>query len=75
MAKGFNQSRAIATAVNVVKKWCRGGATGDPLDNLNFPRRQRATAKTIAKGCAAVAEWNAKRALARALPNTPRGGR
>lgn len=66
MAKGFSQSHAIAVATNVIRKWCRGGAGGDPLDNLNWPGRQRATVQTRVKGCKAVLEYNAKRARAKA---------
>ncbi|GHI91738.1 NUDIX hydrolase [Streptomyces olivaceus] len=49
---GYDESRAIATAVNRVKQWCRGG--GD------------VKADTRAKACAALAEWEAKRAESRA---------
>lgn len=57
--KGMTESHAIATAVNVVKKYC---AKGD----LNFPGKQNVTAKTKATGCAAVADWERKKAQARA---------
>jgi hypothetical protein len=66
MAKGMTESHAIAVAVNVVKKWCRGGAGGNPADGLNWPKTQRVTAKTRAQGCADVAHWQAKRAESRA---------
>ncbi|AEM88815.1 hypothetical protein [Streptomyces violaceusniger] len=66
MAKGMTESHAIATAVNVVKKWCRGGANGNPADGLNWPKTQRVTPKTRAQGCADVAHWEAKRAETRA---------
>jgi hypothetical protein len=46
--KGMDVSKAIASAVNTVKKWCAGG------DNVK--------ADTKAKACAAVAEWEAKKA-------------
>jgi hypothetical protein len=65
MAKGFSQSHAIAVATNVIRRWCRGGSGGDPTDNLNWPGRQQATIKTRVKGCKAVLEYNAKRALAK----------
>lgn len=68
MDKGFSQSHAIATAVNVVKKWCRGVP-----DGLNFPRVQRVTPATRAQGCKAVAEWEAKRARARSRSRRGRG--
>ena len=42
-------SHAIATAVNTVKKWCAGG-------------KGKTTAATKAKACAAVAQWEAKKA-------------
>lgn len=67
MAKGFQQQRAIAVAVNVVKQWCRGGVRGDPRDFLNWRGRQVATLRTRMKGCATVLEWNTKRARARAM--------
>ncbi len=41
--KGFSVSRAIATAVNRCKVWCRGGGN--------------VTAATKAKACAAIAQW------------------
>lgn len=63
MRNGMGESRAIATAVNTVKRWARGGtvrANGGP----------RVGAKTIAKAAAAVAEWEAKKIQARALSST-----
>ncbi|MFJ2374962.1 hypothetical protein ACIOZL_19465 [Streptomyces sp. NPDC087769] len=48
---GYAESRAIATAVNRTKQWCRGG--GD------------VKADTQAKACAALGEWEAKRAESR----------
>jgi F like protein len=57
--KGMTQSRAIATAVNVVKKMCR---TGD----LQWPGQQQVNLKSRAQACAAVASWEAKKAAARA---------
>ena len=47
--KGMTISHAIATAVNTVKKWCAGG-------------KGKTTAATKAKACAAVAQWEAKKA-------------
>lgn len=52
IAKGMSESHAIASAVNVVKRWCRGG--GD------------VQADTQAKACAAVASWEEKKARANA---------
>ena len=57
--KGMTKSHAIATAVNVVKKMC---ATGD----LNYPGKQNANAGSRAQACKAVAEWEAKKAKAKA---------
>lgn len=48
--KGMTESRAIATAVNVVKKMC---ATGD----INFPGSQQVNAGSQAEACGAVARW------------------
>ena len=59
MASGMTESRAIASAVNTVKRWARGGTVrrnGGP----------RVSAKTAAKAAAAVAEWEAKKIRARA---------
>lgn len=53
--KGFDESRAIATAVNATKRMC---ATGD----LNFPGVQQVNAGSRAQACEAVAEWEAKKA-------------
>jgi hypothetical protein len=53
--KGMDESRAIATAVNAAKKMC---STGD----TNFPGSQEVNAGSRAEACAAVAEWEAKRA-------------
>jgi hypothetical protein len=49
-AKGMALSRAIATAVNVVKKMC---ATGD----VNFPGKQQVNAGSQAQACKDVAHW------------------
>lgn len=49
---GYAESRAIATAVNRTKEWCRGGGN--------------VKADTQAKACAALGEWEAKRAESRA---------
>jgi len=53
--KGMDESRAISTAVNVVKRMC---ATGD----LNFPGAQQVNAGSRAEACAAVQDWEAKKA-------------
>jgi peptidoglycan hydrolase-like protein with peptidoglycan-binding domain len=47
--RGGDVSRAIAIAVGVVKNWCHGHGGN-------------VTSKTRAKACAALAEWDAKRA-------------
>jgi 8-oxo-dGTP pyrophosphatase MutT (NUDIX family) len=52
--KGYDQSRAIATAVNAAKRMC---ATGD----LNFPGSQQMNPGSRAEACAAVAEWEEKK--------------
>ena len=54
-AKGMPTSRAIAVAVNVVKRMC---ATGD----TNFPGAQQVNPKSRAEACAAVASWERKKA-------------
>lgn len=54
--RGMSESHAIASAVNTVKRWARGG--GD------------VTAKTRAKAIKALAEWEAKKARARAGKNS-----
>lgn len=57
--QGMDTSRAIATAVNVVKKAC-----SNP-DGLNYPGVQKVTPKTRAQACRAVTEWEAKKAEAK----------
>lgn len=56
---GFDKSRAIATAVNAAKRMC---ATGD----LNFPGVQQVNAGSRAEACAAVADWERKKAQSKA---------
>jgi hypothetical protein len=53
--KGMDQSRAIATAVNVAKKMC---ATGD----TNWPGKQQVNPGSQAEACAAVTRWEAMKA-------------
>ena len=55
----MNEGHAIAIAVNAVKKMC---ATGD----INFPGKQDVNPGSRAEACAAVAEWEAKKARAHA---------
>ena len=52
---GFDESRAIATAVNAAKRMCE---TGD----VNFPGVQHVNAGSRAEACAAVADWEKKKA-------------
>lgn len=56
--KGMQIGHAIAVAVNAAKKMC---ASGD----LNFPGKQNVNAGSHAEACAAVAEWEKKKASAR----------
>ncbi|MCL6437223.1 MAG: hypothetical protein K6T51_01320 [Rubrobacteraceae bacterium] len=57
--RGMTISHAIAVAVNVAKKMC---ATGD----LNYPGIQQVNPGSRAEACAAVAEWEAKKAAIKA---------
>jgi hypothetical protein len=57
--KGMTESRAIAVAVNAVKKMCASGDT-------NLPGIQNVNAKSRAEACASVADWMRKRAQAKA---------
>lgn len=52
---GMDESRAIATAVNAAKKMC---STGD----TNFPGKQEVNPGSRAEACAAVADWERKKA-------------
>ena len=56
-----------AVAINVIKKWC-----ANP-DGLNFPGIQRVAGTTRAKGCAAVARWEAMKAAAKAKKVAKKG--
>lgn len=56
--KGMEESHAIATAVNAAKKMCAEGDT-------NLPSVQQVNAKSRAEACAAVADWEAKKARTR----------
>lgn len=60
--KGMEKGRAIAVAKNAAERMCN---TGD----LNFPGLQKVNPGSRAEACQAVAEWNEKRARARATPN------
>jgi hypothetical protein len=57
--KGMDQSRAIATAVNAAKKSCASGDT-------NFPGVQHVNPGSRAEACAAVADWERKKAQSHA---------
>src|SRR5699024_7344050 len=59
MENGFTESRAIATAVNTVKRWARGGPA-------RSGGKGSVSAKTQAKAVKALAEWEAKKARAKA---------
>ena len=59
MRRGQTESRAIATAVQTVKRWARGGSA-------RKGGKGSVSAKTQAKAAKALAEWEAKRARARA---------
>lgn len=67
--KGMTISRSIAVAVNTVKRWARGGTV------TKNGTTKRITPATQAKAAAAVADWERKKAQARAMKGTPRGGR
>lgn len=56
-AKGMALSRAVATAVNVVKKMC---ATGD----INFPGKQQVNTGSQAEACKDVARWESMKKAA-----------
>lgn len=53
--KGMTIGHAIAVAVNVCKKMCSEG-------DVNFPGVQQVNAGSRAEACAAVTEWEAKKA-------------
>ena len=57
--KGFTESHSIATAINAVRKACR---TGD----LNWPGVQIENPGSRAEACAALAQWEALKAKAKA---------
>jgi hypothetical protein len=61
MAQGYDESRAIATAVNWAKKMCATGRA--------FGGRVEVGADARAQACAAVARWEAMKAAALAKPN------
>ena len=55
--RGMSISRAIASAVNTVKRWARMGKVAKYGD----PNKKHVTAKTAALAAKAVAEWMVKR--------------
>lgn len=59
-AKGKTDSQAIAIAVATARKWC---ATGEVYQ---WPGIQMINLGSRAQACAAIAEWDVKRAKARA---------
>ena len=56
---GYTESQSIAIAVNAAKKMCASGDT-------NWPGKQSVSAGSRAEACKAVAEWEAKKAKAKA---------
>lgn len=56
--KGMPTGRAIAVAVNTVKRWCRSGSVTEGGKG----RTKGVSAKTKALACKAVAQWEAKKA-------------
>lgn len=65
--KGMEISRAIAVAVNTVKRWAAGGTVTEHGTTKTI------TAKTQAQAAAAVAQWEAKKAASHSHAN--RGGK
>lgn len=66
---GKDISRAIQIAVGVVRRWCHGGsvsARGEARKGGLEKPTSGVSAKTRAKACAALAEWDAKRAASKA---------
>jgi hypothetical protein len=63
--QGMPISRAIAVAVNTVKRWAAGGGVAEHGSS------QHVSAKTRALASAALAEWEAKKAHAHANPDLP----
>ena len=60
---GGGRERAIPAAINWVKWICTTG------DVKNWPGTQNVNAPSRAEACKAVAEWEAKKARARAMRN------
>lgn len=59
VARGYTISHAIATAVNTIKRWARGGTS-----SKSGPRAKAVHADTQAKAAKALAEWEALKAKA-----------
>lgn len=57
--RGMGQSLAIATAVNAAKRMCSSG-------DLNWPGLQHVSPGSKAEACAAVSDWEAKKAKSHA---------
>lgn len=53
--RGYSISRAIATAVNTVKRWAKGGTV------TKYGTTRTVSPATVAKALAAVASWEAKK--------------
>lgn len=60
--QGMTRQRAIATAINTVKKWCAAGSNESGIHVKPDIRAQ---------ACTAVAEWESKKAGARMSMSTP----
>lgn len=63
--KGYSESRAIATAVNWVKKTCATGRT--------FGGKTKVNEKARAMACNAVKQWESKKARSRATKEAAQG--
>lgn len=63
--QGMSISRAIAVAVNTVKRWARKGG----VVKYGDPNNKHVTTITAAQAAKAVAEWEAKKAMAKAKVN------
>lgn len=58
--RGMTEGHAIASAVNTVKRWARGGSAAKG-------QRGNVNPDTVAKAVAALAEWEAKKAASKAF--------
>lgn len=60
IARGMTESHAIASAVNTIKRWARGGSAAKG-------KKSNVKPDTIAKAAAALAQWEAMKAAAKGL--------